>query len=77
VYAYVGGNEAIVSMVALECGVGFVPKVVLDHSSMANAVTQIPVEDIEPYALGLCCLQDKQNEPLINAFMQLNLQTRG
>ncbi len=76
VYAYVGGNEAIVSMVALECGVGFVPKVVLDHSSMANAVTQIPVEDIEPYALGLCCLQDKQNEPLINAFMQLNLQTR-
>ena len=40
-------------------------------------VGKIPVEDIEPYALGLCCLQDKQNEPLINAFMQLNLQTRG
>lgn len=73
VYASVGGNEAIVSMVALECGVGFVPKVVLDHSSMANMVTQIPVDDIEPYGLGLCCLQDKQNEPLINAFLQLDM----
>ncbi|MCQ8848605.1 HTH-type transcriptional activator IlvY [Alteromonas stellipolaris] len=73
VYASVGGNEAIVSMVALECGVGFVPKVVLDHSSMASLVTQIPVDDIEPYGLGLCCLQDKQNEPLINAFLQLEM----
>jgi LysR family positive regulator for ilvC len=71
VYASVGGNEAIVSMVALECGVGFVPKVVLDHSTMSSAVTQINVADIEPYALGLCCSQDKQHEPLINAFLSL------
>ncbi|WP_421132949.1 HTH-type transcriptional activator IlvY [Alteromonas sp. A079] len=71
VYASVGGNEAIVSMVALECGVGFVPKVVLDHSTMSSAVTQINVADIEPYALGLCCSQDKQHEPLINAFLGL------
>ena len=58
-------------MVALECGVGFVPKVVLDHSTMSSAVTQINVADIEPYALGLCCSQDKQHEPLINAFLGL------
>lgn len=73
VYASVGGNEAIVSMVALECGVGFVPKVVLDHSSMANSVSQIPVQDIEPYPLGLCCLQTKQHEPLIDAFLNLDM----
>ena len=77
VYASVGGNEAIVSMVALECGIGFVPKVVLDHSSMASLVTQIAVEDIEPYALGLCCLQDKQQEPLIDAFLKLDFIPRG
>ncbi|GEA09727.1 HTH-type transcriptional activator IlvY [Alteromonas sp. KUL49] len=71
VYASVGGNEAIVSMVGLECGVGFVPKVVLDHSSMAGLVTQVQVEDIEPYSLGVCCLQNKQKEPLIDAFLQL------
>lgn len=77
VYASVGGNEAIVSMVALECGIGFVPKVVLDHSSMASLVTQIAVEDIEPYALGLCCLQDKQQEPLIDAFLKLDFIPRS
>ncbi len=77
VYASVGGNEAIVSMVALECGIGFVPKVVLDHSSMASLMTQIAVEDIEPYALGLCCLQDKQQEPLIDAFLKLDFIPRG
>jgi LysR family positive regulator for ilvC len=75
VYAYVGGNEAIVSMVALECGVGFVPKVVLNHSSMASAVTQIQVDDIEPYALGLCCLQNKQHEPLVDAFLKLDVRS--
>lgn len=73
VYASVGGNEAIVSMVALECGIGFVPKVVLDHSSMAAAVSQIRVDDIEPYALGICCQQRSQNEPLVNAFLQMAL----
>ena len=73
VYASVGGNEAIVSMVALECGVGFVPKVVLDHSTLVSSVTQIQVDDIEPYELGLCCLQSRQQEPLISAFLHTPL----
>ncbi|AXR04948.1 HTH-type transcriptional activator IlvY [Salinimonas sediminis] len=73
VYAYVGGNEAIVSMVAFDCGIGFVPKIVLAHSSMAASVTQIAVDDIEPYELGLCCLQARRHEPLINALIQLEL----
>ncbi|QJR80887.1 HTH-type transcriptional activator IlvY [Alteromonas pelagimontana] len=73
VYASVGGNEAIVSMVALECGVGFVPQVVLDHSSMATSVSKITVDDIEAYELGLACLQARRQEPLINALLQLEL----
>jgi LysR family positive regulator for ilvC len=73
VYASVGGNEAIVSMVALGCGLGFVPQVVLDHSSMAGSVTRILVDDIESYDLGLCCLQSRRHEPLINALFQLEL----
>jgi len=70
VYAHVGGNEAIVSMVALECGVGFVPQVVLDNSTMASSVSRIAVADIEPYELGLCCLQQRRQEPIINALLQ-------
>ncbi|WP_018982245.1 HTH-type transcriptional activator IlvY [Salinimonas chungwhensis] len=73
VYASVGGNEAIVSMVAFECGIGFVPQVVLDHSSMSAKVTRINVDSIEPYQLGLCCLSHRRDEPLINALFQLEL----
>ena len=73
VYASVGGTEAIVSMVALECGVGFVPQVVLDHSSMAGSVSKIQVGDIEAYELGISCLSSRRNEPLVDALFQIPL----
>lgn len=73
VYASVGGNEAIVSMVALGCGVGFVPQVVLDHSGMAGSVSRILVEDIGSYELGLACLESRRHEPLVDALFQLVL----
>ncbi|MBU3020293.1 HTH-type transcriptional activator IlvY [Aestuariibacter sp. A3R04] len=72
VYASVGGNEAIVSMVALECGVGYVPQVVLDHSTMASSVSKIQVADIEAYELGLSCLRARRHEPLIDALFSLS-----
>ena len=71
VYASVGGNEAIVSMVALECGVGFVPEVVLEHSSMAGSVSKIHVADIEAYELGIACLNARRSDPLIDALFSL------
>ncbi len=73
IYASVGGNEAIVSMVALGCGIGFVPQVVLDHSQLGNKVSRIPVNDIPSYQLGLTCLRAKRKHPLINAMFQLEL----
>ncbi len=69
VYATVGGNEAIVSMVALGCGLGIVPKAVLDNSTAAKRVTAIKLNNIEPYNLGLSCLKSRVNEPLIAAFI--------
>lgn len=72
VYASVGGNEAIVSMVALDCGVGFVPRVVLAHSALQSQVDILEVNNIEPYELGLCCLQQRKDERLLHAmFAQL------
>ena len=73
VYAQVAGNEAIVSMVALGCGVAFVPQIVLDHSTMASSVSRIVVDDVEGYELGLCCLQSRRHEPLIDALYQSQL----
>ncbi len=72
VYAQVAGNEAIVSMVALGCGLAIVPQVVLDHSSLGTKVNRIHLADIEPYKLGLCCLAKRADEPAIKALFRLN-----
>lgn len=71
IYASVSGNEAIVSMVALSLGIGFVPRIVLEESNAKNKVRSIAVEDIEQYRLGLCYLKERANEPLILALSQM------
>lgn len=71
IYAKVSGNEAIVSMVSLGLGIGFVPRLVLENSTAKNKVRSIPVDNIEPYQLGLCYLKERANEPLINTISQL------
>ena len=71
VYASVSGNEAIVSMVALGLGVGFVPKIVLDNSVAKSKVSSIEVPSIEPYSLGLCYLRERANEPVLKALLSL------
>jgi LysR family positive regulator for ilvC len=71
VYAQVSGNEAIVSMVALGLGIGFVPSIVLENSMVKNKVKVFEVDSIEPYQLGLCYLNERASEPLIKAVSQL------
>ena len=73
IYAEVTGHEAIVSMVALGCGVGLVPKLVLTSSPVFDSI-QILNDDAETHAqlladveIGLCVLRRRVNEPLINA----------
>lgn len=70
VYATVGGNEAILSMVALGCGLAIIPEIVVTHSSIADKVNIIEMNNIESYRLGLCCLKKRRNEPIINAFFE-------
>ncbi|XOV80200.1 MAG: HTH-type transcriptional activator IlvY [Aestuariibacter sp.] len=70
VYASVGGNEAILSMVALGCGIAIVPEIVVDLSTVAGRVNKILINDIEPYHLGVCCLKKRNQEPIIQAFLK-------
>ena len=74
IYASVGGNEAIVAMVALGCGIGLVPQIVLDHSMAATHVHRLAVPDIEPYKLGLCCMENRRNQPLVEALFNVAAQ---
>lgn len=69
IYAMVSGHEAIVSMVALGCGVGITPQVVVDNSPVSDRVYALPVEhNIAPFELGICCLNIRKEQPLIQAF---------
>ncbi|MCY4046338.1 MAG: HTH-type transcriptional activator IlvY [Cellvibrionales bacterium] len=75
IYAQVSGHEAIVSMVALECGLGLVPEVVIDNSplkdkiSVIDAAPELPVIDI-----GLYVLKNQLNTPVVKRFWQLATQ---
>ena len=42
VYASIGGNEAMVSMVALGCGIAIVPEIVLQYSAVHHKVNKVP-----------------------------------
>lgn len=72
VYAYIGGNEAIISLVALGCGVAIVPKVVMEHSVFKTKIQSFNLPDIAPLRLGLCALKKRLQEPVIQAILNLN-----
>lgn len=69
IYAQVGGNEAIVSMVSLGFGVGLVPQIVLDNSPLSSQVTVLHATPTLPeFEVGIFALEKKLRHPLINAF---------
>ena len=69
IYATVSGHEALVSMVALGCGVGIVPQVVVDNSPVKDRVKNlVNIGEIAPFNLGVCCLNQTKAQPLIQAF---------
>jgi LysR family positive regulator for ilvC len=69
IYATVAGHEALVSMVALGCGVGITPEVVVDNSPVKNRVQYLTkTGELAPFDLGICCLRQSLSKPLIKAF---------
>lgn len=78
IYATVGGHEAMVSMVALGCGVALLPEVVLENSPepVRNRVMILERSDEKtPFELGVCAPKKRLHEPLINAFWEI-VQTK-
>ncbi|WP_075183394.1 HTH-type transcriptional activator IlvY [Pantoea sp. 1.19] len=74
IYATVSGHEAIVSMVALGCGIALLPEVVLENSPepVRNRVLVLNnLESVEPFELGVCVQKKRLGEPLIDAFWRL------
>ncbi|WP_394249475.1 HTH-type transcriptional activator IlvY [Vibrio profundi] len=71
IYAQVSGHEAIVSMVALGCGIGIAPDVVINNSPVRDKIERLKVEPIKPFDLGVCCKRSQLDNPLIKALWQV------
>ncbi|EPF12223.1 HTH-type transcriptional activator IlvY [Cedecea davisae DSM 4568] len=74
IYATVAGHEAMVSMVALGCGVALIPEIVLENSPepVRNRVLILERSDENtPFELGVCVQKKRLNEPLVSAFWKL------
>jgi len=68
IYAQVGGNEAIVSMVSLGFGVGFVPLIVVENSPLAEQVEVIKeYPKFELVEIGFCARKKRLQSPLVQA----------
>lgn len=67
VYAQIAGNEALVSMVSLGCGVGIAPDVVINNSPVRDKIQRLTVAPIKPFKLGVCCKRSQLDSPLVRA----------
>jgi len=60
VYSEVDGNEAVMSMVALGCGVGFIPRLVVEKSPLQSQVQLIKSgPDLADFHVGFCVQRKK------------------
>jgi LysR family positive regulator for ilvC len=64
------GHEALLALVALGCGVGVVPRLVLDSSVVRDQLIELPA-DLEPLTIGLCARRADLHRPLVAALWGL------
>jgi LysR family positive regulator for ilvC len=68
------GHEALLALVALGCGVGIVPRLVLESSTTVDRLVELPVDPpLEPLTIGLCARRADLHRPLIAALWELRL----
>jgi len=72
IYSEVSGNEAILSLVALGCGVGFVPKLVIKASPLAGKVRIVESgPSLSDFHVGFCARRSSlASSEIIQAFWQ-------
>ena len=71
VYAQVAGNEAILSMVSLGCGVGVVPRLAIENSPLADRIIRLKVKPaLAPYDVGICVRKQRMKSRLVSAFWE-------
>ena len=78
IYAEVAGHEAIIAMVRLGCGVGVVPKLVLDQSPLKGEVSVVEVDPpLASYHVGVCAFRRRLQSPAVRAFWEVAVGSAG
>ncbi|QQL45550.1 HTH-type transcriptional activator IlvY [Sulfuriroseicoccus oceanibius] len=68
----VSGNEGILAMVRLGCGIGIVPELVLERSPFRDDLQRIEnAPKLAPYVVGLCTTRNNLRRPGIAALWEL------
>jgi len=68
----VSGNEALIAMVRLGCGIGIVPRLVLEKSPFKDEVRILKnAPELEPYTIGLCATKRSLTRPVVQTFWDL------
>jgi len=69
IYAQVSGNEAIIAMVRLGCGIGIVPSLVLEQSPFKDDVIILPEgPELSPFFVGVCAERSRMKSAVLKAF---------
>jgi LysR family transcriptional regulator, positive regulator for ilvC len=69
IYAQVAGNEAIITLVSLGCGIGIVPALVLEKSPLQERVTTLAATPhLKPFSVGICTVGKNKANPVVQAF---------
>lgn len=72
IYAQVSGNEAILAMVSLGCGIGLVPELVIEKSPFKDNIRIIDINPaFESYLIGICMNNKNLKNPFIKVFSDL------
>ena len=75
IYAETIGNEAIIAMVHLGCGIGLVPEMVLDKSPENSSISVLEVSPpLKPYIIGICVKKRNLGNPITKAFWDVAKQ---
>jgi LysR family positive regulator for ilvC len=68
-YSEVPGNEAILSLVALGCGLGIVPRLVVDKSPLRTDVRVLDLgSELGEFRVGICTSRQSHRKPIVRAF---------
>ncbi|WP_092223283.1 HTH-type transcriptional activator IlvY [Desulforhopalus singaporensis] len=69
IYSQVAGNEAIIAMVSMGSGIGIVPQLVLEKSSLRNKVDVLDTGPrLKPFVVGACTLAANLNNRVVQSF---------